>query len=129
MSSIFQFGRKFISIESQMTTKKTVFLEEYKIPRKIACLKDNKIKGYENNEKINDYASLYINDFEIVKYKPNKEPKPIKCKFNSLPENNSNPFLIHSTNNDLRQKRVIDLRTINNTEELNFFILNESFSE
>ena len=87
-----------------------------------------KLPGFENSDKIDNYGSLYVQDFEIKKIKDNNI-QPKVCIFNNLPENNLNPFLVYAKSNDLHKKKIIDLRNLKNTEEQDFFFLNDILSQ
>ena len=131
MCSIDNFA-KFININMQMQIKKVVYLSEYDNSSKNELLnsyqKKIKLPGFENSDKIDNYGSLYVQDFEIKKIKDNNI-QPKVCIFNTLPENNLNPFLAYAKLNDLQTKKIIDLRNLKNTEEPDFFFLNEILSQ
>ena len=122
---------KYISIDSQMEIKKIIFLQEYKNDYKnklnIFSEKYKNIPKFDNSDKINNYASIYVHDFDIKQIN-NKEKTPKKCIFNSLSEYNLNPFLSYAKNNDINQKKIIDLRNIKDTEEPSFLFLNNIFT-
>ena len=67
-----------------------------------------------NINKINNCGSLYIKDFKIRYLRKEDINKPQICNFNPLQEN-INPFL--SLKFDFEQKRFIDLKNIQDTEE------------
>ncbi len=67
-----------------------------------------------NINKINNCGSLYIKDFKIRYLRTEDINKPQICNFNPLQEN-INPFL--SLKFDFEQKRFIDLKNIQDTEE------------
>ena len=67
-----------------------------------------------NINKINNCGSLYIKDFKIRYLRKEDINKPQICNFNPLQEN-KNPFL--SLKFDFEQKRFIDLKNIQDTEE------------
>ena len=131
MCSIDNFA-KFININMQMQIKKVVYLSEYNNSSKNELLnsyqKKIKLQGFENSNKIDNYDSLYVQDFEIKKIKDNNI-QPKVCIFNNLPENNLNPFLVYAKSNDLHKKKIIDLRNLKNTEEQDFFFLNDILSQ
>ena len=131
MCSIDNFA-KFININMQMQIKKVVYISEYDNSSKNELLntyqKKIKLPGFENSDKIDNYGSLYVQDFEIKKIKDNNI-QPKVCIFNNLPENNLNPFLVYAKSNDLHKKKIIDLRNLKNTEEQDFFFLNDILSQ
>ena len=120
---------KSISIEEQLEIKKIIFLQKYSnSPENSSSINNKKLLEIEKSNKINNCGSLYVKDFEICQITKNRI-KPKGCIFNSLPENNLNPFQSYSKLNDLDQKRIIDLRNIKDTEEPNFIFLNDIFSQ
>ena len=124
---------KCISIDIQMQIKKTIYLQEYKKGNReqifIPYEKSKTIVGFENADKINNCCSLYVQDFEIKYVNNDNNIKSKECKFNSLSENNNNPFLSYAQLNDLNQKQIIDLRAINNIEEPDFLLLDNISSK
>ena len=121
---------KYININMQMQIQKIVYLSEYKNPSKYELLKNNKnIPRFENSEKIDNYGSFYVQDFEIRTIRDNNIIQPKECIFNTLPENNSNPFLVYAKSNILHKKNIIDLRNVKNTEEPDYYLLNDILSQ
>ena len=124
---------KCISIDIQMQIKKTIYLQEYKKGIReqifIPYEKRKTIDNFEKTDKINNCCSLFVQDFEIKYMNNNNNIKPKECIFNSLPENNNNPFLSYAQLNDLNQKQIIDLRAINNIEEPDFLSLDNISSK
>ena len=124
---------KFISIDMQMQIKKILYLSEYdNVPRnKVFNSNQNNLKfpGFENSDKIDNCGSLHVPDFEFKTLSNNNAIQPKECIFNKLPENNLNPFLTYSKSNDSHQQIIIDLRTIKDTQEPDFVLLNDMLSQ
>ena len=121
---------KNISIEEQLEIKKIIFLQKYSNTSEISItsINNKNLPGLENSNKYDNCSSLYVKDFEIFQITKNKI-KPKVCIFSSLPENNLNPFQTYAKLNNLYQKRIIDLRNLKDTEEPNFLLLNDIFSQ
>ena len=107
---------KIIDLENKF--KKIVYIvenEEERIKR-LKSEAGNKIlnSGIVNVNNIKNCGSLYIKDFEIKYLIEGDINKPRLCFFNTLPEN-INPLLTEKF--DLNQKRFIDLKIMQNTEE------------
>ena len=113
-----------------MEIKKIIFLQKYyNTPEiSITSINNKNLPGLENSNKYDNCSSLYVKDFEICQITKNKI-KPKVCIFSSLPENNLNPFQAYAKLNNLYQKRIIDLRNLKDTEEPNFLLLNDIFSQ
>ena len=109
-------GFKLIDLENKF--EKKVYIVENKDERKNRLHSEaaNKIlySSVENIDKINNCHSLYIKDFEVKYLRKEDINKPKLCSFNALPEN-INPFKAEKF--DLNQKRFIDLKMMENTEE------------
>ena len=109
-------GFKLIDLENKF--EKKVYIVENKDERKNRLHSEaaNKIlySSVENIDKINNCHSLYIKDFEVKYLRKEDINKPKLCSFNTLPEN-INPFKAEKF--DLNQKRFIDLKIMENTEE------------
>ena len=109
-------GFKLIDLENKF--EKKVYIVENKDERKNRLHSEaaNKIlySSVENIDKINNCHSLYIKDFEVKYLRKEDINKPKLCSFNTLPEN-INPFKAEKF--DLNQKRFIDLKMMENTEE------------
>ena len=109
-------GFKLIDLENKF--EKIVYIVENKDERKNRLYSEaaNKIlySSVENIDKINNCHSLYIKDFEVKYLRKEDINKPKLCSFNTLPEN-INPFKAEKF--DLNQKRFIDLKIMENTEE------------
>ena len=122
---------KYISVETQLQIKKIIFLQKYNNNFKneiFANIKNNLDSRLENYERINNCNSLYVNCFEIRQINKNDNVQAQECIFNSLPENNLNPFQSFAKLNNLNQKRIIDIKNINSIEEEpDFLFLNQSF--
>ena len=123
---------KFISIETQLQIKKILFLQQYNnsnICGKSFSSKNNlELNNMKISNKINNCGSLFVKDFEIREIDKNEIIKPNKCIFNSLSENDLNPFQTYAKLNDIYKKRIIDLRIVKNTEEPDYFFLNSILS-
>ena len=107
---------KIIDLENKF--KKIVYIvenEEERIKR-LKSEAENKTlnPGIVNINNIKNSGSLYIKDFEIKYLREGDINKPRLCSFNTLPEN-INPLLTEKF--DLNQKRFIDLKIMQNTEE------------
>ena len=109
-------GFKLIDLENKF--EKKVYIVENKDERKNRLHSEaaNKIlySSVENIDKIKNCGSLYIKDFEVKYLRKEGMNKPKLCSFNALPEN-INPFKAEKF--DLNQKRFIDLKMMENTEE------------
>ena len=109
-------GFKLIDLENKF--EKIVYIVENKDERKHRLHSEaaNKIlySSVENIDKIKNCGSLYIKDFEVKYLRKEDINKPKLCSFNALPEN-INPFKAEKF--DLNQKRFIDLKMMENTEE------------
>ena len=109
-------GFKLIDLENKF--EKKVYIVENKDERKNRLHSEaaNKIlySSVENIDKINNCHSLYIKDFEVKYLRKEDINKPKLCSFNTLPEN-IKPFKAEKF--DLNQKRFIDLKMMENTEE------------
>ena len=105
-------------IDLENKFEKKVYIVENKDERKNRLHSEaaNKIlySSVENIDKINNCHSLYIKDFEVKYLRKEDINKPKLCSFNTLPEN-INPFKAEKF--DLNQKRFIDLKIMENTEE------------
>ena len=116
MSHIGFNGFKLIDLENEF--EKKVYIVENKDERKNRLHSEaaNKIlySSVENIDKIKNCGSLYIKDFEVKYLRKEDINKPKLCSFNTLPEN-INPFKAEKF--DLNQKRFIDLKIMENTEE------------
>ena len=107
---------KIIDLENKF--KKIVYIvenEEERIKR-LKSEAENKTlnPGIVNINNIKNCGSQYIKDFEIKYLREGDINKPRLCSFNTLPEN-INPLLTEKF--DLNQKRFIDLKIMQNTEE------------
>ena len=124
---------KCISIETQMQIKKILFLQKYNnIPKygKSFSSKNNlEFKNMEISNKISNCGSLFVKDFEIREMDKNEIIKPNECIFNSLSENDLNPFQTYAKLNDINKNKIIDLRDVKNTEEPDFLFLLNHFSQ
>ena len=120
---------KFISIEAQMQIKKILFLQKYNNSHKYGKSFSSKNNLEFKNMEINNYGSLFVKDFEIREIDKNEIIKPNECIFNSLSENDLNPFQSYAKLNDVYKKKIIDLRIVKNTEEPDFLLLNNDFSQ
>ena len=107
---------KFIDIENRF--EKFVYIVENTGERKnrLNLEAQNRINNSNivNINKINNCGSLYVKDFRIRYLRKEDINKPQICNFNPLQEN-INPFL--SLKFDFEQKRFIDLKNIQDTEE------------
>ena len=115
-----------------MQIKKTVYLKEMKKlnnkGQNISLKKKKNLPKFQNADKIDNCCSLNVHDFEI-KYINDNTIKSNQCIFNSLPENKFNPFLSYEQLNDLNQKQIIDLKSVNNIQEPDFLLLDDVFSQ
>ena len=110
-----------------------LYLSEYdNVPRnKVFNSYQNNLNfpRFENSDKIDNCGSLHVPDFEFKTLSNNNAIQPKECIFNKLPENNLNPFLTYSKSNDSHQQIIIDLRTIKDTQEPDFVLLNDMLSQ
>ena len=123
---------KFIGLDIQMQMKKIVYLQEYrnmKRQNQNIFYKNNKtLNNLGNINNMNTCCSFYVPEFEIKYINNNDIINQKKCIFNSLPENDNNPFLSYAKYNDLSKRQIIDLKDIKNIEEPNSFLLDDSIS-
>ena len=121
---------KYINIDMQMQIRKIVYLSEYKKSSRYELLKNTiNLPRFENSDKTDNYGSLYVQDFEIKTKRDNNIILAKECIFNTIPENNSNPFLVYAKSNNLHKKKIIDLRNVKNTEEPDYYLLNDILSK
>ncbi len=106
---LLDLGNKFEKIvyiiENREQKKSRIKLEEQN------NIRNSKV---ENINKINNCGSLFIKDFKIRYVKKEEIIKPQICSFKPLQEN-LNPFLVEKF--DLSERRLIDLKNINDAEE------------
>ena len=109
-------GFKLIDLENKFEKKVYIVENEEERKNRLHSEAANKIlySSVENIDKINNCHSLYIKDFEVKYLRKEDINKPKLCSFNTLPEN-INPFKAEKF--DLNQKRFIDLKIMENTEE------------
>ena len=109
-------GFKLIDLENKFEKKVYIVENEEERKNRLHSEAANKIlySSVENIDKINNCHSLYIKDFEVKYLRKEDINKPKLCSFNTLPEN-INPFKAEKF--DLNQKRFIDLKMMENTEE------------
>ena len=109
-------GFKLIDLENKFEKKVYIIENEEERKNRLHSEAANKIlySSVENIDKINNCHSLYIKDFEVKYLRKEDINKPKLCSFNTLPEN-INPFKAEKF--DLNQKRFIDLKMMENTEE------------
>ena len=109
-------GFKLIDLENKFEKKVYIVENEEEKKNRLHSEAANKIlySSVENIDKINNCHSLYIKDFEVKYLRKEDINKPKLCSFNTLPEN-INPFKAEKF--DLNQKRFIDLKMMENTEE------------
>ena len=109
-------GFKLIDLENKFEKKVYIVENEEERKNRLHSEAANKIlySSVENIDKIKNCGSLYIKDFEVKYLRKEDINKPKLCSFNALPEN-INPFKAEKF--DLNQKRFIDLKMMENTEE------------
>ena len=109
-------GFKLIDLENKFEKKVYIVENEEERKNRLHSEAANKIlySSVENIDKIKNCGSLYIKDFEVKYLRKEDINKPKLCSFNTLPEN-INPFKAEKF--DLNQKRFIDLKMMENTEE------------
>ena len=124
---------KFISIETQMQIKKILFLPKYnnspKSGKSFSSKNNLEFKNMEISNKISNCGSLFVKDFEIREMDKNEIIKPNECIFNSLSENDLNPFQTYAKLNDINKNKIIDIRIVKTTEEPDFLFFNKNFSQ
>ena len=109
-------GFKLIDLENKFEKKVYIVENEEERIKLLKSEAENKTlnPGIVNINNIKNCGSLYIKDFEIKYLREGDINKPRLCSFNTLPEN-INPLLTEKF--DLNQKRFIDLKIMQNTEE------------
>ena len=110
------------NMEERMQMKKILFLKEYNIKNRFPKFPQKKIinSNLQNYERINDNYSIYVKEFKIIKMKEDNFKAPLKCDFNSLPENDICPFVSYKASNN-----AINLRNIKNIQEPNILMLDD----
>ena len=124
---------KIISIETQMQIKKILFLQKCnnspKYGKYFSSKNNLESKNMEISNKINNCGSLFVKDFEIRQMDKNEIIKPNECIFNSLSENDLNPFQTYAKLNDINKNKIIDIRIVKTTEEPDLLFFNKNFSQ